>query len=458
MPTHHFNLASVAKENGTRAARGYLAEQGVDLCAKYPVASAVAAGLASLTRDRELPLLGLDVEVDEDAGELTIRPTGPLGRLMRKRTNRLTERLRSFGPPCTVREGGFVYNLYQPPVPSGRMVNHLARQIMRRSPRTRPSTCTLQVTARCQLDCYHCSAARFKNPARDELSLDEWREVIRQSLELGIFNIVFTGGEPLLRPDLLELIAAVDRDQAQAMMFTNGLLLTPGKVAGLVEAGLYSLNVSLDDPRPEVHNQLRRAPQGFQQALVGVQNALEGGLLVGISTYAGPEAVREGRIEQTVELAKGLGVHEVTIFDVVPTGKLLPLEEASLLSEQDKQHLCAFQAEYNQRPGCPHLVAQSFVNGPDGAGCFAAFSQFYLTAYGDMDPCDFTPLTFGNVRDESLEAIWDRMLEHPAYQQRCPHCRMQDQDFRRKYIDDIPEQAPLPWPACPELRDRPHGP
>jgi MoaA/NifB/PqqE/SkfB family radical SAM enzyme len=250
----------------------------------------------------------------------------------------------------------------------------------------------------------------------------------------------------------------VDPQRAQAMMFSNGLLLNEENVRRLVAAGLYSVNVSLDDPRPEVHNSLRRAPEGFQKATAGITRALEGGLLVGISTYASPEALHEGRIEQTLELGHQLGVQEVTVFDVVPTGKLLPLQEKSLLSAEDKDRLLAMELEYNARPDYPHIITQSLVNGPHGAGCFAGFSQFYMTAYGDVDPCDFTPLTFGNIRDESLEAIWDRMLTHDAYQHRCDHCRMQDPTFRHKYIDDIPPDALLPWPACEELRDRPHGP
>jgi MoaA/NifB/PqqE/SkfB family radical SAM enzyme len=225
-----------------------------------------------------------------------------------------------------------------------------------------------------------------------------------------------------------------------------------------VEAGLYSLNVSLDDPRAEVHNNLRRTKDGYEKALAGVERALAGGLLVGISTYASPDAVHQGLVEQTIDIAKRLGVHEVTVFDVVPTGKLLPLEETSLLSPEDKQHLMAMERTLNARQGCPHIVTQALVNGPEGAGCFAGYSQFYMTAYGDVDPCDFTPLTFGNVLDEALETIWDRMLTHPAYERRCNHCRMQDPEFRQQYIDDIPAGVLLPWPAVEEARGRPHGP
>ena len=457
--TQTFDLLTIktAGQNGPGpAVEGLLAQQGVDLRRKHPWLIGAGTALARCSRGGQARLLELDVTADPETEQLTARARGPLARFARRPVDRFITRLNDLGHPVAVRDGGFVYNLYQPPVPSPRMINHLARRLAHSGGPLRPSTCTLQITSRCQLDCYHCSAARFKTRARQELTTEEIFSVIDQSLDLGIFNIVFTGGEPLLHADLCKMIAHVDRARAQAMLFTNGLLLTEENVARLVDAGLYSLNVSLDDPRAEVHNNLRRAQDGYEKALAGVERALAGGLLVGLSTYASPDAVRQGLIEETIAIGKRLGVHEVTVFDVVPTGKLL--QENSLLTPEDKQHLMEMERECNESRGCPHIVTQALVNGPEGAGCFAGYSQFYMTAYGDIDPCDFTPLTFGNIRDDSLETIWDRMLAHPAYQHRCNHCRMQDPEFRHQYIDDIPPGILLPWPAVEEARGRLHSP
>jgi len=159
-----------------------------------------------------------------------------------------------------------------------------------------------------------------------------------------------------------------------------------------------------------------------------------------------------------MELGAELGAHEVTIFDTVPTGKLLPMEQEHLLSPDDKTRITEIMRDYNERDGYPHVIAQAFVNGPEGAGCFAGFIQFYMTAYGDVNPCDFTPLTFGNIQDDSLENIWNRMLGHDAYGERSDHCRMQDPEFRARYIDEIPENVLLPWPASDDVREQPHCP
>jgi MoaA/NifB/PqqE/SkfB family radical SAM enzyme len=456
-----FDMLSV-ELNGTphnrAAARGFLANQRVDIARKHPWLMRLGTAAARLTRRDAIQLLGFEMGADRVSGRVSGHATGLLAPVFGGKFSRMVERINAYGRPIATREDGFVYTLYQPPVPSTRMINHLSRVLVQGRQPVRPTTCTLQVTTRCQLDCYHCSAARYKSRDRSELTTEEWISVIRQAEDLGVNNIVLTGGEPLLRPDLYDLVSAINPDRANAAMFSNGLLLTDERVARLREAGLFSLMVSLDDVRPEKHDELRRIPGGFHKAVEGIRRALAGGLLVGISTYAGPEDVREGRAREIIEFAREIGVHEITIFDTVPTGKLLPLEHDMLLAEEDKQRLIDLEREYNGRDGYPHIITQAFINGPEGAGCFAGHIQFYMTAFGDVNPCDFTPLTFGNIRDEPLLSIWERLLAHPAYCKRSDHCRMQDAEFRRRYIDGIPEDVLLPWPGAEEVLEQPHCP
>ena len=81
-----------------------------------------------------------------------------------------------------------------------------------------------------------------------------------------------------------------------------------------------------------------------------------------------------------------------------------------------------------------------------GIGCLAANIQYYVSAYGEVSPCDFAPLSFGNIRSEPLRAIWKKMIEHPAYNKKAQYCRMQHEKFRHFYIDPIPDDATLPYP------------
>ncbi len=149
---------------------------------------------------------------------------------------------------------------------------------------------------------------------------------------------------------------------------------------------------------------------------------------------------------EMIELGRKVGVQEITVFDVAPTGRLLRHEEKELLSDADKDELCRMEEEINGRKGYPHIVTQAHVNGPSGGGCYAAWFQYYSTAYGDVTPCDFTPLTFGNIRDLPMKTIWERMTSHAAYCERLEHCRMQDPEFRKRFIDRIPARGPFPHP------------
>jgi MoaA/NifB/PqqE/SkfB family radical SAM enzyme len=400
----------------------------------------------------EIELLGLRVAVNEQE-RLLVKPTGLLAHSIgRKVAESVEEAIQRRGRPLLKRDGQFIFSLYQPPIPSMAAMKVIpSRLIKARTGRPLPTTATLQVTSRCQADCYHCSAARHRDLRRPELSTEELKSIIRQTEALGMVNITFTGGEPMLRPDIYDLIAFVRPDESDAMMFTNGLLLTKENVKKLKDAGLYSLYVSLDSPDPETHDQLRRVPGCWQRAIDGLGRALDAGLLCGISTYADPVRLHNGQVREMIELARRIGVHEITIFDMVPTGKLLHHEERNLLTDEDKTELCRLEEEINARPGYPLVVTQAHVNGPIGSGCFAGWHQFYMNAYGDVTPCDFTPLKFGNLREDSLATIWQRMIEAPPYCAHSTHCRMQDADFRRQWIDPIPSSGPFPYPAVQEL-------
>lgn len=344
------------------------------------------------------------------------------------------------------RNGQFVYTLYYPPFPSKAYVKFL-KTVSKWAWNMLPKAVTVAVTYACQLDCIHCSAGLYKNPSRKELSTEEIKNAINQCLRLGATNITFTGGEPLLRPDIYELISYVDRDEGVTQLFTNGLLLSKENVRRLKEAGLYSLEVSLDSSDSVEHDNLRGFKGCFKNAVEGIKNALAEGLLVGVSTYATRESVRNGVLEQLIRLSKELGVHEVSVFDVVPTGKYLSAEDL-MLTDEDKRTIIRLQFKYNgESKGGFRVSTQAFQTCPLAYvpfGCFAGSNQLYITAYGDVTPCDFTPISFGNVHEESLKSIWSRIRHHPAYRNKSMRCRMQTKNFREEYINKIPDTTQLP--------------
>jgi MoaA/NifB/PqqE/SkfB family radical SAM enzyme len=136
-----------------------------------------------------------------------------------------------------------------------------------------------------------------------------------------------------------------------------------------------------------------------------------------------------------LELGRELKVLEVFIFDVIPTGRLEEQRECALHLEE-VQALSELRSTYKAKPHYPRIVHQSMFVGLHypciAQGCPAGVVQVHLRANGDVTPCDFTPYSFGNVKERPLAEIWQRLASDPLYATRAPHCRMADPVFRRK--------------------------
>jgi MoaA/NifB/PqqE/SkfB family radical SAM enzyme len=314
-----------------------------------------------------------------------------------------------------------------------------------------PAVFTFAVTYRCPFACNHCSARLFRDESRPELSTSEAKRIIDECLDMGVSVIAFTGGEPLVRSDIFELIRHVDKKKAVVYLFTNGLLLTDEVLEKLKASDIFSLFVSLDSPDPEEHDRLRGHPGLFQAALDGINRARAKGILVGISSYCGRSATARRDYLRMHELGRKLDVQLVAFFDLVPTGRLLHQTEEALTLDQHRE-LAEFTTRSVREGALPPIGSQSWQNSLEGylsgIGCFAGYIQFYLSAYGDVMPCDFTPISVGNIRQESIRRIWDRLVRHPAYRHRSQVWRMQDPRFRELFIDPIPQAVPLPFPLA----------
>jgi MoaA/NifB/PqqE/SkfB family radical SAM enzyme len=385
------------------------------------------------------------IDVTMIDGKIDARAGGMLGAAAQPFLDRLVEVFNSLKVIAKKGEAN-IYNLYNPPQPSRAGMKAFARKIREKIiGMVLPATANIAVTSKCQCDCVHCSYDLFKNTERPSLTTEELKSVTDQALALGANLIIYVGGEPLLNPDLYDLIRHVDKDQAIVSIFTNGLLLTRENCEKLVEAGLHCLYVSIDSPRPEVHNRLRGVKNLYGRTLEGAARARESGIYTGLSTYATSESLAKGEVEELINIAHDEGFHEITIFDCIPSGKYLKNTDM-MLSREEKDQIRALAGKYQESDWDMGVIAQAVVNSPDGAGCFGAYTQLYMTAYGDVNPCDFNPITFGNVRRMSLADIWKKMVSHPDFCYRYASCRMQTPEYRAKYIDPLPCDVRLPVP------------
>jgi MoaA/NifB/PqqE/SkfB family radical SAM enzyme len=352
-------------------------------------------------------------------------------------------------PIIELPDGTRAFSLLSPPIGSAvgrRRLRYILDDLIGKggaqaSPGSVPATCrtphfvTIAVTYDCQCACAHCSAATYQQDMRrhaDQLTCDELKRCIGECIALGASSIVLTGGEPLLSPDVFELLASVDPRKAICTVYTNGEYLDAATVAALKRAGTYGVFVSLDFADPEKHDANRRRPGLFAKAVSGIRRCRDAGILTGISVCVTREKIQAGEMDALMELGRTLEVLEVCVFDVIPTGRL---ESASdcVLREAEFGWLRGFRERYNTSPAHPRIIHQTMLTSIafpcTGEGCPAGIAQMHLRANGHVSPCDFTPHSFGDVRTEPLSGIWKRMTTSPLYARPSPRCRLSDVTF-----------------------------
>ena len=124
------------------------------------------------------------------------------------------------------------------------------------SPGSTPLALIAELTHRCPLHCVYCSNPLELNARTNELSTEAWRRVFVQAAELGVLQADFTGGEPLARPDIVELVSAARAAGLYVNLITSGLPLDEARLEKLVAAGLDHFQLSFQGARPEIASEI----------------------------------------------------------------------------------------------------------------------------------------------------------------------------------------------------------
>ena len=182
------------------------------------------------------------------------------------------------------------------------------------------SNIRISLTQSCNLNCIYCHAEGEKNPEQ-ELSAEQIAEILRVAQSFGIRSVKFTGGEPLMRPDLAQIIRSVPPGM-EASLTTNGTLLAD-RAQELKDAGLNRVNISLDTMDPERYEQIAGKPM-LGEALAGIDAALEAGLTP---------------VKLNMVVLSGINEDEVdTFIDFARTNSNLVLQLIELMDFRDCDH------------------------------------------------------------------------------------------------------------------------
>ena len=233
---------------------------------------------------------------------------------------------------------------------------------------------------------------------------------VRELKEIGVCWLGLTGGEPLLNPDIARIVASA-ADGCAVKLFTTGSTLTREKARELKQAGLFSVSVSLDHWLPEIHDRNRGLAGAFATALKAIDLFREtGGIQVGVSAVVSREMIRRGQVEEFLEFLQGLGIDEAWLCEAKPSVAAF-WDDDLVISQAEHRQLSRLQDRYNRGNGMTvnylgHFESREFF------GCNAGHKMVYVDACGEVSPCVFTPMTFGNIRDRSLKEIFAAMKSH----------------------------------------------
>jgi len=315
-------------------------------------------------------------------------------------------------------------------------------------------------TRQCNLKCRHCYRDAGEQD-RGELSAQEGMRLLDEVARTGFRVIIFSGGEPLLRPDIYDLVRHACRLGLRPVFGTNGTLITPEVAKELKKAGAAGMGISMDSMLSEKHDALRGVSGAWQQARAGMENCRAAGLPFQIHTtvFAWNDHEFEAITDEAVR--RGAVAHHV--FFLVPTGRGKDMAQEALEKQRyerllqrilSKQQEVAIELKPTCAPQFMRIAAQRGLNLRFQKGCLAGTAYCCITPRGDVHPCPYWPMKIGNVREMPFSEIWqsnavfqrlrtEKLGGHCGtcrYAQKCGGCRA-----RAYYYENGDYMAQDPW-------------
>lgn len=317
------------------------------------------------------------------------------------------------------------------------VLKRLAKGVINRLIFKRPHlrVAELATTFICNSKCEMCSCSKFLSPDKEKnrLTVSDYELLGKQLDALDCVSINVTGGEPLLRDDINEVIKALNPKSKMMNLITNGIRLSKEKVRYFSSLGIDSIVVSLESTNEEENDKIRGYKGHFQHVMKAIEWAKEEKVKVGISLTLGDFNFE--KVFEMIQFAK-----DKLIFLCIAHGGsignwedndsiLLSKENAEKLLEliktKYKKLKIDFSSNLSLQPGCPAIKEKIFID-----------------PYGEVMSCAFNPVSFGNIREEPLTTIWKKglkfMEENTKGETLC--LRTYNKDYIDKFLVPIKNQ------------------
>ena len=271
----------------------------------------------------------------------------------------------------------------------------IAQQInIEASKKNIPLSVFIELTHRCNLRCYYCYQKEFK--LTRELSLQDWKRIIKELAEMGSLYITLSGGEPLLREDFIGIVSTARYHNFAVSIITNGMLVNESIVRELSDLGIMDVGISLHAASEGLHDKLAHGPGSFQRALYAIRLLVKAGIKVLIKHSV--SNANFGEYSKLQKLADAEGCAFECDSTILPIQKGVP----SPYALNHEQHFTFLKdMEIGSIVSC-----MSNKEDPATLHCDAGRSICGIMPNGEVYPCIILPISFGNVSKKSFKDIW----------------------------------------------------
>ena len=292
-----------------------------------------------------------------------------------------------------------------------------------------------ELTRNCNLDCVHCRARAGAGPYDNELTLDECARIIDDIAAFATPTIILTGGEPLLRRDIFDIIGHAVLRGLRTVIAVNGTLVDRAVAARLKQAGILRVSMSIDGKDRATHDSFRRVSGSFDAVMQAGRILGEVGLPFQINTTV--TRLNATDLADIYGLVKGMGACAWHTFLLVPVGRGEGLKGEELnaamyedvltwMYEREEEH------EIEMKVTCaPHYyrIVKERGGVPKSAGCLAGQSFLFISHTGVAQPCGYLELPCGDILKDGVRQVWEgseqfaRIRDLREYKGKCGRCR-----------------------------------
>lgn len=351
-----------------------------------------------------------------------------------------------------------------------------------------------ETTIKCNLKCAHCRRIEDDQAVVTDLSTEQGMDLIDQLAQVGKSQpmmpvLVFSGGEPLCRVDLFDLVAYARQTGLTLALASNGTMIDSTVAQKIKASGIARVAISLDGATAEVHNKLRQLEGSFEAALQGIGHLHDKDVPFQVNITLSKHNAHQ--LQEVYDLVKSLGAVALHIFMLVPVGCGQTLAETDMLSPQQYEkmliEICNLdglgelqvkvtcgphyervirqQGLYKTRKGHPGGAAPGRHEHGSSKGCLAGLGILFVGHQGDVFPCGYLPVNCGNILKTTLADIWQnnkdlaRMRDPGSlegkcgrcgYRQICGGCRARAYAATKDYMAEEPFCAYIPPQAMTE--------